>query len=153
MVFNLDQGRRNDPVEAQQLVASIKRQEAISQAVLAQQLGSLADPSIIPGRGNLDPLDLRRQLALARGGAVGFMPIIITLPEGTSLIATGGGFGGSPLCADYGVAVVHRHRQRDDVYVRRVRPRRWTTATADADWRRGGDGGDAVDGAIGVCDC
>ncbi|MBA3485038.1 MAG: hypothetical protein H0T51_24845, partial [Pirellulales bacterium] len=87
VVFNLDQGRRNDPVEAQQLVASIHRQEAISKAVLAQQVSSLDDPSIIPGRGNLDPLDLRRQLALARGGAVGFMPIVISLPEGTSLIA------------------------------------------------------------------
>jgi hypothetical protein len=28
-------------------------------------------------------------LALARGGAVGFMPVVISLPEGTSLIATG----------------------------------------------------------------
>jgi hypothetical protein len=87
VVFNLDQGRRNDPVEAQQLVATINRQEAISKAVLAQQVSSLDDPSLIPGRGNLDPLDLRRQLALARGGAVGFMPIVISLPEGTSLIA------------------------------------------------------------------
>ena len=88
VVFSLDQGRRNDPIEAQQLVASVNRQQAISQAVMAQQVGSLDNPSILPGRSNLDPFDLRRQLALARGGAVGFMPIVISLPEGTSLIAS-----------------------------------------------------------------
>ena len=49
VVFNLEQGRRNDPIEAQQLVASVDRQQAISQAVMAQQLGSISDPSIIPG--------------------------------------------------------------------------------------------------------
>jgi tetratricopeptide (TPR) repeat protein len=86
--FTLDEGRRADPVEAQQLLATIKRQDLIQQAALAQQLGSLADLGAAPTRGNLDPLDLRRQLALARGGAVGFMPIIQTLPEGTQLFAT-----------------------------------------------------------------
>jgi hypothetical protein len=88
VVFNLEQGRRNDPIEAQQLVASVERQAAISQAVMAQQLGSISDPSILPGRSENDPFDLRRQLALARGGAVGYQPVIITLPEGTQLQAT-----------------------------------------------------------------
>ena len=88
VVFNLEQGRRTDPIEAQQLVASVERQQAISQAVMAQQLGSISDPSILPGRGEYSPLDLRRQLALARGGAVGYQPVIITLPEGTQLFAT-----------------------------------------------------------------
>ena len=54
---------------------------------LGQQFGSLSDPSILPGRSNLHPFDLRRQLALARGGSVGFMPIVISLPEGTQLVA------------------------------------------------------------------
>jgi hypothetical protein len=88
VVFNLEQGRRNDPIEAQQLVASVERQAAISQAVMAQQLGSISDPSILPGRGEFSPFDLRRQLALARGGAVGYQPVIITLPEGTQLFST-----------------------------------------------------------------
>lgn len=89
VVFNLEQGRRNDPIEAQQLVASVDRQQAISQAVMAQQLGSISDPSILPGRSESDPLGLRRQLALARGGgAVGYQPVIITLPEGRQMIAT-----------------------------------------------------------------
>jgi hypothetical protein len=88
VVFNLEQGRRNDPIEAQQLVASINRQQTISQAVMAQQLGSISDPSILPGRSEFSPFDLRRQLALARGGAVGYQPVIITLPEGRQMIAT-----------------------------------------------------------------
>ncbi len=92
VVFNLEGGRRTDPLEDQQLAAAIERQTAVSSQVLAQQVGqdinSLADPSIIPGRGNLDPLDLRRQLALARGGAVGFQPVIVTLPDGTQMLAT-----------------------------------------------------------------
>ncbi|QDT72177.1 VWA domain-containing protein [Lacipirellula limnantheis] len=90
VVFDLEQGRRNDPVEAQQLVASVDRQQAISQAVLAQQLGSIASPSLQqPGRfSENDPFGLRRQLAFARGGAVGYQPVIISLPEGTSMIST-----------------------------------------------------------------
>ena len=89
VVFELEQGRRNDPVEAQQLVASVDRQQAISQAVVAQQMGSISDPSILPGRSENDPFDLRRQLALARGGgAVGYQPVIITLPEGRQMVAT-----------------------------------------------------------------
>jgi hypothetical protein len=88
VVFNLEQGRRNEPIENQQLIASVDRQQAISQAVMAQQLGSISDPNIIHGRSESDPFDLRRQLALARGGAVGYQPVIISLPEGTQLFAT-----------------------------------------------------------------
>jgi hypothetical protein len=94
VVFNLESGRRTDRLEDQQLAAAIDRQREVAGKVLAQQfgqgqgVGSLADPSIIPSRNNLDPLDLRRQLALAQGGAVGFQPVIITLPEGTEMIAT-----------------------------------------------------------------
>lgn len=88
VLFNLDQGRRTDPIEAQQLAATLRRQDSISRAVLAQQLGSLSETGAVPGRSNVDPFDLRRQLALARGGAVGFQPVIISLPEGTQLFAT-----------------------------------------------------------------
>ena len=89
VLFTLDQGRRADPIGEQQLAAAVERQQQISRAVLAQQIGSLGDPSIIPDRAAVRGLDLRRQLALAGRGAVGFQPVIITLPEGTQMIATG----------------------------------------------------------------
>jgi hypothetical protein len=89
VVFTLDQGRRNDPVEQVQLAAAVGRQNAVQGAVLAQQLGSLADAGLIPDRSNaVNPLNLRRALALARGGQVGFMPQIVVLPEGTQFFAT-----------------------------------------------------------------
>jgi len=86
VVFDLDRGRRTEPLEAAQLAGAVKRQEAISRSVLAQQLGSGSDPSIIPRT----PSDFARQAAFfGRGGAVGYQPIIITLPEGTNLGVTG----------------------------------------------------------------
>lgn len=89
VVFKLESGRRTDPIQEQQLVAAVNRQEAISRAVLAQQVGSLADPSALPGSRLGDRrLDLRRRLGLARGGAVGFQPVITTLTEGTQMQAT-----------------------------------------------------------------
>lgn len=88
VLFNLDHGRRTEPLAAAQLAAAIGQQNAIGGAVLAQQLGSLSDPGVIPDRANFTPLNLRRAMALAQGGGqVGFMPVIITLTEGTTMIA------------------------------------------------------------------
>ena len=87
VVFQLEQGRRTQPLEAQQLEVAVRRQEAISRAVLAQQISQFSDPAAFPG---LSPEEaLRRRLALGGGGAVGFQPVIITLPAGTQMIATG----------------------------------------------------------------
>ncbi|MCC7475554.1 MAG: VWA domain-containing protein, partial [Pirellulales bacterium] len=49
VVFNLDQGRRAEPIEAAQIAGAVKRQEIISRSVLAQQLGTGSDPSVAPG--------------------------------------------------------------------------------------------------------
>ena len=88
VVFELDHGRRTDPIEAEQLASAVGRQQAVSRAALAQQMSSLADPTVVPNRpGNID---FRRRLALVgQGGAVGFQPVIITLPAGTQMVATG----------------------------------------------------------------
>lgn len=87
VVFDLDSGRRDQPIEEQQLQVALQRQEAVSRAVLAQQLSDFSDPIAAVG---LSPTDrLRRRLALGGGGAVGFQPIIQTLPAGTQLQATG----------------------------------------------------------------
>jgi hypothetical protein len=86
VVFDLNQGRRSEPLEEVQLAGAVKRQQAISRAVLAQQLGSGADPSVAPDRFS----DFARRAAFLRGaGAVGFQPIVTTLPTGTTMSLSG----------------------------------------------------------------
>jgi hypothetical protein len=86
VVFDLERGRRTEPLAATQLAGAVKRQEAISRSVLAQQLSSGSDASIIPRT----PLDFARRAAFfGGGGAVGYQPIIQTLPEGTMMQVTG----------------------------------------------------------------
>jgi len=87
IVFQLDDGRREQPLEEQQLQVAIRRQEAISRAVLAQQIAGLSDPTALRGLSREEAF--RRRLALGGGGAVGFQPVIITLPAGTQMVATG----------------------------------------------------------------
>ncbi len=90
VIFELEQSRREQPLAAEKLQIAVNRQESISRAVLAQQLSRTSDPRIAPIRGNGRGNDLRDRLALAQGGgAVGFQPIIITLPSGTQMLATG----------------------------------------------------------------
>jgi hypothetical protein len=85
VVFDLNGGRRSEPLETAQLAGAVKRQEAISRAVLAQQLGSGADPSVAPNR----PLEALARRAFFGQGAVGYQPILITLPTGTTMSITG----------------------------------------------------------------
>jgi hypothetical protein len=86
VIFDLKKGRRSEPLQAAQLAGAIKRQEAISRAVLAQQISTGSDSSAFPLRPG--SLDFARQQALfGRAGAVGYQPIIQTLPQGTSLSA------------------------------------------------------------------
>jgi tetratricopeptide (TPR) repeat protein len=87
VVFDLDRGRRTEPLAAAQLAGAVKRQEAISRAVLAQQISSGSDPRVIPGGSASD--FARRAALLGGGGAVGFQPIIQVLPEGTMMSVFG----------------------------------------------------------------
>jgi hypothetical protein len=87
VVFDLDRGRRTEPLQAAQLAGAVKRQEAISRAVLAQQLSSGSDPRLIPGGSAAD--FARRRALFGGGGAVGFQPIIQVLPEGTMMSVFG----------------------------------------------------------------
>jgi hypothetical protein len=87
VVFDLDRGRRTEPLEQAQLAGAVKRQEAISRAVLAQQISDGSDPRVIPG-GSAAAL-ARRAALLGGGGAVGFQPIILVLPEGTMMSVFG----------------------------------------------------------------
>jgi hypothetical protein len=89
VVFDLDTGRREEPLAAAQLAGALKRQKALSQAVHAQQISSGSDPSVMPFR-PASGRDAARAAALfGRPGAVGFQPIIQTLPEGRMMSAVG----------------------------------------------------------------
>ncbi len=87
VIFELENGRRTEPLEAEQLQVAVKRQNVVNQTVLAQQIDQFSDPSIFPDRnGELELL--RRRRGLLGRGAVGFQPVIITLPQGTQMVAT-----------------------------------------------------------------
>jgi hypothetical protein len=84
VVFDLDHGRRSEPLEAAQLATAVERQQQVSRAVLAQQIESASDARILSSTSN--EMRRRRALgALGARGAVGYQPIIQTLPEGTQL--------------------------------------------------------------------
>jgi hypothetical protein len=88
VVFDLNHGRRTEPLESAQLAGAVKRQEVLSRSVLAQQMSDGSDPSAIPNRG-LDALGRRAAFLNGFGrGAVGFQPIVQTLPEGRMMAAS-----------------------------------------------------------------
>lgn len=87
VVFELESGRRTEPLAEEKLEVAVRRQQQVNQAVLAQQLSGISDPRIIPDLSNRRRG--RRLPFLRAAGAVGFQPVIITLPEGTQLFATG----------------------------------------------------------------
>lgn len=90
VVFELEDGRRLQSLQAQQVEVALQRQQAISDNVLAQRLGDFSDPRISPIRGPGGDVGLARRLALnGQIGAVGFQPIIQTLPDGVQMTATG----------------------------------------------------------------
>jgi hypothetical protein len=88
VVFDLNHGRRSEPLESAQLAGAVRRQENISRSVLAQQLSGGSDPNALPFRPGDVALARRAAFLGAGGGAVGFQPIVITLPEGTMMSAS-----------------------------------------------------------------
>ncbi len=98
--FNLADGRRKDKLSEQQVANAATSQLAVGQQILAQQIATLADPSA------LNSLAVARRatdtLTTSNTGtttttladfsptqAVGYQPVIITLPEGANLAASG----------------------------------------------------------------
>lgn len=82
MAFDMQNGRRVDELEEVQVAAAARSQMEIGRTILAQQLSSLADPTLT---GTFDP---RMNPNFFMRGAVGYQPIIITLPEGVNMSAT-----------------------------------------------------------------
>jgi hypothetical protein len=92
VIFDLNHGRRSEPIETVQIASAVKRQETLSRTVLAQQLDTGSDPSVAPNPNNQTRFfpGLDRRLAFLGGrNAVGFQPIVQTLPEGTMMSIEG----------------------------------------------------------------
>ena len=107
VVFDLNHGRRVEPIEQAQIASAVKRQESISRSVLAQQINNGSDPSAAPNRPFGAVQRSRRVFGSRRSG----------LPADCADAARWhhderdrGGFGRSPLRACCRVAVVQYDR-------------------------------------------
>ena len=100
VAFDLTNGRRKEPLRQQQVANAVGGQLALNRQILAQQLASSVDPSVLQalalsratggynttgGNGGGSGNGLANFFG---GGAVGYQPVIITLPEGANLMAT-----------------------------------------------------------------
>lgn len=92
VVFEMKDGRRQDALPEAQVAQVARIQNAVNQAILAQQMAGLNNGS---GAANNFNAGLAQQMALAnrlglgygRGGAVGYRPQITVLPEGAQFMA------------------------------------------------------------------
>ncbi len=89
VLFEVDQGRRDVPIEAQQIAAAVQQQGELSRAILAQQINALSDPRVSSGEYTGPRLGPDGEPLLLGRGAVGYQPVIITLPQGTNLSVNG----------------------------------------------------------------
>jgi len=87
IVFDLEGGRRKEVLAEHQLANAAAGQMAVNQAILAQQIGSMsqANPS---GGANLNA-SRQGLFGVPFQQAVGYQPIIISLPQGANLFASG----------------------------------------------------------------
>jgi hypothetical protein len=93
VVYDLKEGRRVESLKDAQVANAAREVNNVNHAILAQQLASLGSgagttPSTVSGT-VANPFGAGGFLPFARGGAVGYMPVITTLPEGPNLSATG----------------------------------------------------------------
>ena len=84
VVFKLDEGRRQDPLPEAKVARVAKVQNQVNQAILAQQMSALDTSTASAAYLRELALMRRAGLGVFRGGAVGYRPVIITLPEGAN---------------------------------------------------------------------
>jgi hypothetical protein len=88
--FEMKDGRRQDPLPEAQVAQVARIQNAVNQAILAQQMANLNNGTAAANNFNAG---LAQQQAMAnrlgfnRGGAVGYRPQITVLPEGAQFLA------------------------------------------------------------------
>jgi hypothetical protein len=92
MLFTIElpAGRRRQPVAEAQVAQDILVQQELSKTILAQQLAALSNDAAVDSLSNTrpkNPTPGSTQRPFTTGNAVGYQPIITTLPEGTNLQA------------------------------------------------------------------
>ncbi len=89
VVFDLEEGRRTEPLEKHQLANAAKTQIAFSRQVLSQQLAAAEDNKTSNSTAGRFPASPNRgRPGFRKGSPGGYQPVIITLPEGANLAAT-----------------------------------------------------------------
>jgi len=87
--FDLQNGRRTEPLEQRQAEIAAVGQIAVGRQILAQQLAAAIDPQALGSLAMSRSDDNGGGYPwFARRGAVGYQPVIITLPEGANMMAT-----------------------------------------------------------------
>ena len=141
VVFDLNHGRRSEPLESAQLAGAVKRQETISRAVLAQQISRRFRSKRASRTGRCDAIWRGRQPSLEARGAVGFQPIVQTLAEGTMMTAS------AVVSADRRYVRIaafpsfNHDRRRANLHVCRPGPASTGTPAAGTHWTAGAAGG------------
>jgi len=87
--FHLKNGRRTEPLQRRQAEIAAAGQIAVGRQILAQQLAAAVDPRALSSLAMSQSNDNGGGFPwFARHGAVGYQPVIITLPEGANMMAT-----------------------------------------------------------------
>lgn len=91
LTVTVPEGRRQEPLLDAQIAQDVVTQRTLGKAVLAQQLAAIGDPlaseSMSQSRGGTATPPLPPGLPFFGRGAVGYQPIITTLPEGVNMFA------------------------------------------------------------------
>jgi hypothetical protein len=90
LTVNLPDGRRREPLREAQLAQDVKAQRALGKAVLAQQLAAITDPATAAAMSASragGPIGPFPGLPFFGRNAVGYQPVITTLPEGVNMYA------------------------------------------------------------------
>ena len=85
VAINLEDGRRTEPLADHQVANAVANQVNVNRAILAQQLASSSNGQVTDSL-NLSRNGLFNGVPILRG-AVGYQPVIITLPSGTLMSA------------------------------------------------------------------
>ena len=93
MLFTIElpSGRRRQRLDEAQVAQDIVVQQELSKTILAQQLSAMSNNAAVDSLSNTRPRNTTpgtTQRPFTTGNAVGYQPIITTLPEGTNLEAT-----------------------------------------------------------------
>jgi hypothetical protein len=92
VLFDLNEGRRTEPLEEEQVATAARGQMAISRSVLVKQLNSVENSTASQSYVSAQKRAVKDGRIVDRGGrdrrGVGYRPVITTLPEGVNMTAT-----------------------------------------------------------------